>query len=539
KELIENSIDANCSTITIDIQTTLSSLIITDDGDGIDREDFDKLCIRHYTSKFTGDMLTINTFGFRGEALSSISLSSKITVESKKKGADLGNKARFEGNKLKEIKSVGMCDGTSIRIDDIFYNNEIRRKYFYKKTEEFTKIFYLIANYSIYYNNVKFILYIDKKLRNDFITDMKSKDDAIVKKLKLINSVYKNSTSLLKIVTENWLILHSSVNLGLNHYFFILFINGRLVQNKYLREGIRQIYTQFLMKHKYPFIYIEIYVSLDNIDINIHPEKKEVIFFNEEDIYDKIIESIKENLQQKNLVQFTPKKIVNSSLILNTPNKIIYPEDKNSNVIEILSSTSKETTKRDIFIDYKLEIIDKFKNNIVQTENFIAKNIIFVGIFNKDIILQHGPSLMMTNNFKLSQEFFLQSLIFGFGNFESVSVSIPYQNKISDNHSKILKHYFLFNFNENLITQLPMIVKTSIEKYVLDFIDDFSKIKLDDEENVFNFIFNNLSCMFAKACELNANIFDKMKQKLIITNKQKKEFKIITTLNELYKLFER
>ncbi|KAM0685692.1 hypothetical protein COBT_003094, partial [Conglomerata obtusa] len=81
KELIENSIDANCSIITIDIQTTLSSLVIIDDGDGIDRKDFDKLCIRHYTSKFTGDMLTINTFGFRGEALSSISLSSKITVE--------------------------------------------------------------------------------------------------------------------------------------------------------------------------------------------------------------------------------------------------------------------------------------------------------------------------------------------------------------------------------------------------------------------------------------------------------------------------
>ncbi|KAM0676258.1 DNA mismatch repair protein [Gurleya vavrai] len=290
-------------------------------------------------------MLNIETYGFRGEALSSISLVSKVSVQSKIEENETGFEAVYKDNKMIKINPVGINKGTKITINDIFYNNEIRRKYFYKRTEEITKIFYLIANYSIKYINIKFEFYSDKKLRNDFLISIKKENDELKTKKQIIKKLFKLNNQLLEIEKKIFTVFHSNLNYTSNFYFFILFINGRLVQNKVLKEQIKKIYLELLPKHKFPFVYLEINVNSDTVDVNIHPEKKEVIFFDEENIFDLIVKSIEENLQQRNEIKTFNSNILSSNLDL-VSKKLIYGDPSNSSILEVLEDDTHKLKKK-------------------------------------------------------------------------------------------------------------------------------------------------------------------------------------------------
>lgn len=167
KELLENSIDAEATCVSIRISKDVLSIEVDDNGIGIRKEDFPLLCKRNCTSKIQteADLFTIGSYGFRGEALSSIAEVSKVKVKSRPRDQEFGYTGIFNNDNLVEQNPIGMEDGTSISIKDIFFNNKIREKYYFKKTKELENMVDMVYSYCIKHPHIKFNLIVGEKSR--------------------------------------------------------------------------------------------------------------------------------------------------------------------------------------------------------------------------------------------------------------------------------------------------------------------------------------------------------------------------------------
>jgi DNA mismatch repair protein MLH1 len=316
KELLENSVDSNPSTIVVRLSSALSDLSVTDDGKGIPKDDFHSLCKKHCTSKYDGgSMFDISTYGFRGEALFSISMCSKVEIESKVMGEEVGYKGEYIDGECLRIKAKGVNQGTSVKAKDIFYNNKRRKAYYHRRKEEINEIFHLVQSYSIYYCNIKIVIYVDEVLRSEvsYIPLNRTEDlrfdsaeaglMALERKGEIIDQIYKTNGELVKIREEGFIrSLVTSTNFNLKKYIFVLFINGRLVENRPLKSSILGIYNQVLPKNRYPLVYIELDLDRKDVDVNVHPCKKEVLFSEEDSIIKRVNEMISNGLETQERV---------------------------------------------------------------------------------------------------------------------------------------------------------------------------------------------------------------------------------------------
>lgn len=298
KEMMENSIDAKATKIDILVKEGgLKLLQITDNGSGIDKEDLPILCERFTTSKLETfeDLSKIETFGFRGEALASISHIARVTVTTKTERDVCAMRVSYsEGKMLGEPKPVAGKTGTIITVEDLFYNIPSRLKSFRSATEEFNKILDMIGRYAI--NNVG-IGFTCKKFGDSKVALTVKNEVSSVDRVRIVFGA-NVSTKLMDFdieITEkdreNGLIRANGLvsNLDLTNKKPIqpvFFINGRLVSCDPLRRSLYQIYSGFLPKGNKPFIYLALEIKSQNLDVNIHPTKREVRFLHEEDVID-------------------------------------------------------------------------------------------------------------------------------------------------------------------------------------------------------------------------------------------------------------
>lgn len=328
KELIENSIDANSTNITIEIKNGGKSYIrITDNGNGIKPEDIQLAFLRHSTSKISrpDDLSKILSLGFRGEALASISAISMVELITKTDDNDIGKSIEIHGGTLKRELDTGAPNGTTVIIKNIFFNTPVRRKFLKSEGAEAAKISDIINKLAMCNPNISFT-YI-----KDDINVIKTPGNNNVKST--IYSIYgkEYAKSLLEInyVSEDFKIwgyisIPSLTRGNRNNQLF--FVNKRYISSLMLSKAVEDAYSSLITINRYPIVFLYINLNPESIDVNVHPSKIEIKFENETKLINKIKEIIKKRLLRENLV---PKVTLIKE---NSP-------EKQENIIDIINTT--------------------------------------------------------------------------------------------------------------------------------------------------------------------------------------------------------
>lgn len=315
KELIENSIDANARNITIEIEEGGEKLIkIIDDGDGIHPEDIKKAFLPHATSKIknSSDIFSINTLGFRGEALPSISAVSKVSLKSKIQEEDFGREIIIEGGEILSFNECGINKGTSIEVKDLFFNVPARKKFLKTSSREASLISDIVSRIALANPSISFKLFNNgKKVLNTYGNS---------NLLDVTRTIYGKN------IGENIIYFeHSEDTLTLYGYIGkeviargsrnnqSIFVNGRYIKNRTLVVAVENAFKSFSTVNKFPFFILFIEVYPENIDVNIHPSKAEIKFKDERLIFKKVFDTVHEALRNEIFKEFQVKKDENTS----------------------------------------------------------------------------------------------------------------------------------------------------------------------------------------------------------------------------------
>ncbi|KAH0545528.1 hypothetical protein FGG08_000359 [Glutinoglossum americanum] len=309
KELIENAVDAGSTSLEILVKDGgLKLLQITDNGHGINRDDLPILCERFTTSKLKvfEDLTSIGTYGFRGEALASISHIAHLTVTTKTKDSNCAWRAHFSDGKLVPSKPGQSADpkatagrqGTQITVEDLFYNVPTRRRSFRSASEEYAKVLDIVGRYAVHCSGVAFSC----KKHGDSTTGIATPANAtIIDRIRLIHgSPIANELVELSIEDETYCfkvqVFTSNANYHVKRTTLLLFINHRAVESSSIKKALEQTYSAFLPKGGRPFIYLSLDIEPSRIDVNVHPTKREVNFLHEDEIIERICDEVRVKL---------------------------------------------------------------------------------------------------------------------------------------------------------------------------------------------------------------------------------------------------
>ncbi|KAF4429992.1 DNA mismatch repair MLH1 [Fusarium acutatum] len=324
KELIENAVDAGATSLDVLAKDGgLKLLQITDNGCGIQKEDLAILCERHTTSKITSfeDLAAIATYGFRGEALASISHIAHLSVTTKTKDSDLAWRAHYLDGKLApakpgqlaEPKGVAGRPGTQITVEDLFYNIPTRRRAFRSPADEFNKIIDMVGRYAVHCKGVGFAC----KKAGEASTNLSIQAQAtVIDRIRQIHgSAVANELLEFSVAEDRWGFkaegFTTNANYSIKKTTLLLFINHRCVESTHIKKAIEQTYANFLPKNGHPFIYLSLEIEPARVDVNVHPTKREVHFLNE----DEIIQSICEHIESKLAAVDTSRTFMTQTLL--------------------------------------------------------------------------------------------------------------------------------------------------------------------------------------------------------------------------------
>lgn len=287
KELVENSIDAGATSITAEIMNGGISLIrITDDGCGMDEEDARLAFTCHATSKLQTleDLFSLHTMGFRGEALSSISAASRVTLRTREPGADTGTEVILEAGRILKAAPAGGPSGTSVQVRDLFFNLPARYKFLKKDATEAQYIAQLMERFALIRPDISFRLINQGK---EVLHSPGNNDPAAA-----LYSVYgKDIVKECIPVEEDYNDLHFSGFVGKpeiargNRGEQTIYINDRIIRSKTISSAIDEAYKTMLMKGRYAFLVLSIRIPSHLVDVNVHPQKAEVRFWNDGEVF--------------------------------------------------------------------------------------------------------------------------------------------------------------------------------------------------------------------------------------------------------------
>jgi len=300
KELIENSLDAKSNKIIIEIENGGRSMIrVSDNGVGMSHDDALLSIERYATSKiFTDrDLFSINTLGFRGEALPSMASVSKFSMVSRDEPSDTGSKIDVEGGRVKKVEQIGAPVGSMITVKQIFYNTPARRKFLKTVHTEMGHIVDTVAASALCRSDVHFALYHNsKRVKNwlptsdpvDRAADILGKDIGA----DLYPLDFKNGDISIYGRIASPRITRSTFK-GVYTY-----VNGRMVRDRVIRHALMEGYAQRLMKGCFPVAVLFITVPFDQVDVNVHPTKNEVRFVRQKEVHDLVKRAVLEILHQ-------------------------------------------------------------------------------------------------------------------------------------------------------------------------------------------------------------------------------------------------
>ena len=312
KELLENAIDAGSTAVSVEIHDGGISMIrVTDNGGGIAEEDVRNAFVRHATSKIRDarDLLSIQTLGFRGEALASIASVARVELITKTPGALMAVHYQIEGGVEKDFAQIGAPDGTTFIVRDLFKNVPARRKFLKSPQAEAARIQDILEKEALAHPEVAFRYLQDGRqllatLGNgsllDVVYSIYGRD--VTNQLITVNRAYQRSalTGLPAVTVRGF--IGKPVITRANRNFELYFVNERFVKNPMIMKAIEDGYRAFLMQHKFPFVVLMIDVNPEIVDVNVHPQKLEVRFSDGMLIYNSVLDAVQNALRQTELI---------------------------------------------------------------------------------------------------------------------------------------------------------------------------------------------------------------------------------------------
>lgn len=305
KELVENSIDAGSTSISVEISNGGVSLIkVVDSGSGMEEDDVEIAFDRHATSKIRNshDLEAITTLGFRGEALASIASVATVEITTRVKDNEYGKYVRIQGGVLKETNRTGCPIGTTIVVKELFYNTPARYKFLKKDTTEAGYISDIVSRIALGKPHISMRFISNRKT----VIHTPGNSDL----LSTIFSIYGKETAkeCVEIVYEDEKIKITGyagkpeiARSNRNHQS--IYINGRYIKNKIISAAIDEAYKTFLLKNKFAFVVLNLEINPVLVDVNVHPTKMEVRFSGEQDIFRAVYHAISNALLSKSLIR--------------------------------------------------------------------------------------------------------------------------------------------------------------------------------------------------------------------------------------------
>lgn len=378
KELVENSIDANSSTIVIEIKSGGKKYIrITDDGNGIDNDDIELAFLRHSTSKITSveDLERVTSLGFRGEALASISAVSQLEIITRTRENIGGFQARFLGGQLSSHHEVGCPYGTTIIVQNLFFNVPVRQKFLKSDNSEGSQISNIVYRLALSNPNISF-----KYIKDDKLIVKTPGDGNIENTIyslfgkELVKSLFKINYDGDDIKIKG-LISKPSYTRG-NRSYQYLFINGRYIVDKGLSNAIEEGYKSLLPINRFPAFILYIEMNSSKVDVNVHPTKTEVRFEYSDRLFSIVSKAVKEVLNNHNLIP---------EVSINKEKKPV--EERQTNFIDDLSKVSKVNkfdniayTSKDSINEVK-SLTSKVETTYIEEEQPSANKLIDIKVY--------------------------------------------------------------------------------------------------------------------------------------------------------------
>lgn len=475
KELVENSIDAGADNITIMIEDGgIKAISIIDNGCGIEKEDLPKTVLPHATSKILNakDLLTIGTLGFRGEALASIAAVSEVIIKSKFIEADNAYEYIVKGGEVESEGITNLSVGTSITVNNIFFNTPARYKFLKSRKGEENLITKLVQDFIFSNPNISFKYYIDNNLI--YQTAGNGLENAIysVYSSEIADNMIPFSLTEKGHTITGFTARPATAAIFSNKNRQNIVVNGRIINDNTLSMVIQNAYGESLMKRTFPTIIVDIIMPFELVDVNVHPNKKEVRFANEkqvfglvynavknalekdsEEIQAKLIESIYnlgENAQEK--VAPKPNVDIQSKFFTPTTNTLgdfKYSSDAEASNYHYAAKIENENI--DFVPNYNDEIHIKESVNPVK-EFFAPENIVkpminyrVIGqLFDTYILIEHNSTLLLIDQHAAHER-------------------ILYDKLLSENEQNTVVQELLFPYTANLPEDKLSIVLENLE----------------------------------------------------------------------------
>ncbi len=325
KELMENSLDAQTSSIEIHLKDAGKTLIhIKDTGSGIEPDDLEKIFLRHSTSKIEtlDDLDHIQSLGFRGEALYSIGSIADVVLRSKTKNHDTGWEIHLRGGKKMNIRPVTMNNGTEIEVKELFFNTPARKKFLKTNTTEINQILNVFLPYTLLYPQCRFLLSHQEKV----LIDLPPENDLKSRVAHALNLEEKHLLEVGQDFPSDQISLRmilGDINIQRPHRDLqFIFINDRPVQNRGLGFHMNQIYRLIFPPQIYPFFSLYIQIPPEDVDVNIHPAKREVKIKDEQHLSSLIRSVCEQTLMQQGKAKQVHKNLSFPNALVGNPNEV-------------------------------------------------------------------------------------------------------------------------------------------------------------------------------------------------------------------------
>lgn len=501
KELVENSIDAGSDAVVVEIKKGGKNYIrVSDNGCGINAEEVTTAFKRHATSKITAaeDLESIQTLGFRGEALASIAAVSRTELITKTAESKTGTSITVEGGETAGISAIGCDSGTTVIVRDLFYNVPARYKFMKSDSAEAGLITEFVSQMALAYPDIKFKLINNESVqfltqgrgdRYNSILTIYSKDIG----KSLIPIEYETGEMKLEGYVSN---VGESRNSRKNQIFFV---NGRVITSRVMDTAVKNAYKERLFMGRFPIAFLFLSVKPDTLDVNIHPNKKEIRFDDEKSVEQFVTEAIEQALSTKdaapavNASLIKPEKPENKvktpltaqeteTEIKPAPEKVIIsrkPEKTNQlNIKELLSTMREESEIRE-----NTSIIKPAVSRPFEFTGLTVRGSVFATY----IIAEDDSDMYLIDQHAAHERIFYEKLIKQFETEEKlhqpvlmpVIFSLPvtvtdeqWLNVLSD------MGYTIEQFGERTyrITEIPMFMGISeAEDFVKDFISSINE----------------------------------------------------------------
>ncbi|MBQ2713451.1 MAG: DNA mismatch repair endonuclease MutL [Clostridia bacterium] len=305
KELVENSIDAGATEITIEVEEGgINTISITDNGCGIEKEDVVKAFLPHATSKISAreDLDAIATLGFRGEALSSIQAVSEVVLTTKTVEAEIGTLLVMSAGEAQETKECAFNKGTKIVVKNLFLNTPARKKFLNRPKIEENEITKIVERFMLSYPKIKFKYFTNGKMMYSTLGTNLFDNIYLIYGKEIADNLIKVDFQEGDYALEGY-ISRPEISKP-NKSFIVSFINGRMVKDIYMENAIIFAYQDYLMHGNFPICFLNFKIPFESVDVNIHPSKQEVKYENSREITTFFIKALEAALEKSQCQKF-------------------------------------------------------------------------------------------------------------------------------------------------------------------------------------------------------------------------------------------